>query len=282
MGNSDPILQLLKEFGYSVVRLPRESIRPLQVVQRQGDALTILGELTDLFNGGQTLPAVGPDHQAAFINGKKSRALDINVGLSLLSGIIGSMTGSKLKLDAAYKKASNLTFEFEDVQVSEVNQLAVNKFISGNKVDTSVGGGILKALEEDRLYVITSIVKSKKFKTQATQSDGLSVQVDIPVVKEMVGGAVQIQSGGSSDSNITFEGANPLVFGFQAAQIEFEKGIFRGLKQSKAAESALRGASQEAKFELLETTGPFANLSEQSKRKGPASTTRSKSRGSQG
>ena len=282
MGNSDPILQLLKEFGYSAVRLPRESIRPLQVVEKQKDALTILGDLSDLFSGGQSLPAVGPDRQAAFINGKKSRALDINVGLTLLGGIVGSMTGAKLKLDAAYKGASSLTFEFEDAQVSEVNQLAVNKFISGNKVDTSVGGGILKALEEDRLYVITSIVKSKKFKTQATQSDGSSVQVDIPVVKEMVGGAVQIQSGGSSDSNITFEGANPLVFGFQAAQMEFEKGIFKGLKQAKAAESALRGAPQEAKFELLETTGPFANLSEQPKRKAPASTTRSKSRGSQG
>ena len=151
------------------------------------------------------------------------------------------MTGKKPKLDAAYKGASSLTFEFEDAQVSEVNQLAVNKFISGNKVDTSVGGGILKALEEDRLYVITSIVKSKKFKTQATQSDGSSVQVDIPVVKEMVGGAVQIQSGGSSDSNITFEGANPLVFGFQAAQMEFEKGIFKGLKQAKGGRASCLG-----------------------------------------
>ena len=52
MGNSDPILQLLKEFGYSVVRLPRESIRPLQVVEKQKDALTVLGELSDLFSGG--------------------------------------------------------------------------------------------------------------------------------------------------------------------------------------------------------------------------------------
>ena len=278
MGNSDPILQLLKEFAYSVVRLPRESIRPLQVVEKQGNDLTILGELSDLFSGGQSLPAVGPDRQAAFINGKKSRALDINVGLSLLGGIVGAMTGSKLKLDAAYKGASNLTFEFEDALVSEVNQLALNKFLNGGKVDTSVGGGILKALDEDRMYVITSIVKSKKFKTQATQSDGSSLQVDIPAVKQLVGGAVHVESGGTSDSNITFEGANPLVFGFQAAQMEFEKGIFKGLKQAKPEDSAMRGAPEQTKFELLETGGPFANLVDRPKRKASAPT-RSKSRG---
>jgi len=278
MGNSDPILQLLKEFAYSVVRLPRESIRPLLVVEKQGNDLTILGELSDLFSGGQSLPAVGPDRQAAFINGKKSRALDINVGLSLLGGIVGAMTGSKLKLDAAYKGASNLTFEFEDALVSEVNQLALNKFLNGSKVDTSVGGGILKALDEDRMYVITSIVKSKKFKTQATQSDGSSLQVDIPAVQQLVGGAVHIESGGTSDSNITFEGANPLVFGFQAAQMEFEKGIFKGLKQAKPADSAMRGAPEQTKFEFLESGGPFANLVDRPKRKASAPT-RSKSRG---
>jgi hypothetical protein len=267
MGNSDPILKLLKDFAYAVVRLPRENIRPLQILEKQGNDLTILGGLADLFGDGQaSLPEIGPDQQAAFINGKRTRALDINVGLSLLGGIVGAMTGSKLKLDAAYKKASNLTFEFEDVKVNEVNQLGLNKFLGGTKVDPAVGQGILKALEDDRLYVITSTVKSKKFKTEATQSSGLSAAVDIPVVKEVVGGAVQIKSEGASDSRITYEGTSPLVFGFQAARMEFEKGAFKGLSQAKPGEGGLRAPGVKPQFELLDTEGPFANLVEKPKR----------------
>jgi hypothetical protein len=287
MGSSDPILQLLKDFAYAVVRLPRENIRPLLVLEKQGNDLTVLGELTDLFSAGTgSIPSVGPDQQAAFINGKRTRALDINVGLSLLGGIIGAMTGSKLKLDAAYKKASNLTFEFEDVKVSEVSQLALNKFISGTKPDPTVGKGILKALEDDRLYVITSVVKSKKFKTEATQSSGASVGVDIPVVKEMVSGAVQIKSEGTSDSKVTYEGQVPLVFGFQAACMEFEKGVFKGLKQTKPEEAAVRGAEASGikrEFELLTTEGPFVKLAEkkaQRVKKAAASTKSAGRRGS--
>jgi hypothetical protein len=270
MGSSDPILKLLKDFAYAVVRLPRENVRPLLILEKQGNDLTVLGELTDLFGAGQaSIPAVGPDQQAAFINGKRTRSLDINVGLNLLGGIIGAMTGSKLKLDAAYKKASNLTFEFEDVKVSEVSQLSLNKFLSGTKPDPTVGQGILKALEDDRLYVITSVIKSKKFKTEATQSNGTSVGVDIPVVKEMVGGAVQIKSEGTSDSKVTYEGQMPLVFGFQAARMEFERGTFKGLKQTKPEEAAVRGAAApevEPEFELLTTEGSFVKLSEKPQR----------------
>jgi hypothetical protein len=270
MGSSDPILKLLKDFAYAVVRLPRENVRPLLILEKQGNDLTVLGELTDLFGAGQaSIPAVGPDQQAAFINGKRTRSLDINVGLNLLGGIIGAMTGSKLKLDAAYKKASSLTFEFEDVKVSEISQLSLNKFLSGTKPDPTVGQGILKALEDDRLYVITSVIKSKKFKTEATQSNGTSVGVDIPVVKEMVGGAVQIKSEGTSDSKVTYEGQMPLVFGFQAARMEFENGIFKGLKQTKPEEAAVRGPAgpkAEPEFELLTTEGPFVKLSEKPQR----------------
>ena len=263
MGNSDPILKLLKDFAYAVVRLPRQAIQPLQVVEKQGNELTILGQLSDLFSSGlASLPTVGPDQQAPFINGKRSRALDINVGLSLLGGIVGAMSGTKLKLDAGYKKASNLTFEFDDVQVNDVNQLALNKFLSGAKVDQAVGQGILKALDEDRLYVITSTIKSKKFKTEAMQSSGSSAAVDVPVIREIVGGTVQIKSEGTSDSKVTFEGTTPLVFGFQAARMEFDKGVFKGLKQSAPEEGALRGLPSEPKFELLEIDGPFANLAE--------------------
>ncbi len=267
MGNSDPILKLLKDFSYAVVRLPRESIRPLQILEKQGNDLTILGNLSDLFSAGKaSLPTISPDVQAAVINGKRTRALDINVGLSLLGGIVGAITGSKVKLDAAYKKASSLAFEFDNVLVNEINQLLLNKFLSGAKIDTTVGPAIVKALEDDRLYVIASTIKSKKFITEALQSNGMTVAIEIPVIKEVVGGSVAIKTDGASSSRVTFEGQKALIFGFQAVRLEFEKGMFKGLKQSKPEEAGLRAAK--LKFKMLKTEGPFASLVERQGRKG--------------
>src|SRR5262249_7847065 len=187
----------------------------------------------------------------------------------LLGGIIGAMTGTEAKVSAAYKKASALAFEFDDVKVNQVNQIAVNKFLAGAKVDAAAGSGLIKALNEDRLYIITSTIKSKKFTTEAVQSSGTAVGVDVPIIKAAVGGSVGIKTGGVNNSKVTYSGETPLVFGFQAARMEVEPGAFLGLKQINPGEGALRklrpgqpaGAAKPA-FELLESTGPFVNFKE--------------------
>ena len=265
MGSSDPILNMLKDFSYNIIRLPRTNVRPLQILEKRGNDLVVLGEVTDLFRGGSAgVPAVGPDEQAGFINGKRTRNLELNVGLSLLGGIIGAMTGTQAKLSAAYKKASFLAFEFDDVKVNQVNQIAVNKFLAGAKVDTAVGSGLIKALNEDRLYLITSTIKSKKFTTEAVQSNGLAVDVDVPIIKAAVGASVGIKTGGANDSKVTYSGETSLVFGFQAARMEFEQDAFLRLKQVDPSEGALRGSggTAEPAFELLESSGPFVSIKE--------------------
>jgi hypothetical protein len=179
------------------------------------------------------------------------------------------MTGTQANVSAAYKKASTLAFEFDDVKMNQVNQIAVNKFLAGAKVDAAAGSGLIKALNEDRLYVITSTIKSKKFTTEAVQSGGTAVGVDVPIIKAAVGGSVGIKTGGANNSKVTYSGRTPLVFGFQAARMEFESGIFIGLKQINPEEGALRKLRPgqaadvvEPTFEMLESDGPFVSFKE--------------------
>jgi hypothetical protein len=264
MGSPDPILTLLKDFSYNVVRLPRTGIRPLQILEKQGNDLVVLGEVLDLFEAGSVaLPAIGADEQATFINGKRSRNLSISVGLSLLGGIIGAMTGTKVKLDVGYKKASALAFEFHDVKVNQVNQLQLSKFLTAARIDESVGPPA-KLLDADKLYLITNTIKSRKFTAEALKEDGMSVEVDVPIIKSVLGGAVGVKPEGTSNSKITYEGDVPLVFGFQAARMEFDKGKFKGFKQIGAGETGMRGVrdtvSQTNKFEMLETEGSFVSF----------------------
>src|SRR5687767_9055751 len=105
MGNSDPFLTSLKSFGYSVIRLPRTDIQPLQVLVKEDIRLTRLGDLATILRpGGQIgLPRLKENVTAANISGERTRDLSIGVGLSILGNVIAAMGGSKLGLDVTYK-----------------------------------------------------------------------------------------------------------------------------------------------------------------------------------
>lgn len=258
---SDPMLSLLKEFSYNVVRLPRTNIRPLQILEKQGNSLAILGDLDDFFQAGAVpQPPVSPDEQAAFVEGKRTNALKLSVGLSLLGGIIGAMTGTQAKITAAFEKASNLSFQFNDVKVNSIQLVDLSKYLLAAAV---VPSGFTQQLESDELYVINSTVKSTKFTTEALDSSGRSVDVDVPIIQAAVGGTVGVKTEGSSQSKVTFEGTTPLVFGFQALRMEFKNGKFVRFKTVNPGDAGLRAIGdddQEQQLETLQTDGPFVNL----------------------
>ncbi|MGA9998168.1 MAG: hypothetical protein WBP93_22335 [Pyrinomonadaceae bacterium] len=261
MGSKDPVLSLLKDFGYNVVRLPRTNIRPLQLFEKQGNDLVFLGEMPKLFKAGADapLPAIGPDDQAGFINGQRSRDLNISVGLSILSGIISALGGGTLGLNAGYKKASTLSFVFDDVKVNQIDRLDLSKFLTAAQIDESVGPPA-KLVEADKLYVVTSTIKSNKFTTEAKKSDGTSVGVDVPVIQNAMSGKVEVKTEGSSQSKVTYEGNIPLVFGFQAIRLVFENGRFTQAVPVAPTETGMRAIAHGEEPEMLETESPFTSV----------------------
>lgn len=266
MGSKDPILELLKDYSYTAVRLPRTGIAPLQVLQKQSNDLIILGELGQLMEPSSTpYPQVSADKQAGFINGKSSRELKLAVGLSMLGNIIGAMTGTKLKLNPAFGPAKAITYEFDDVMMNDVNQIELSRYLASAKLLTGLGS-IETALEEGDLFVITSIIKSRKFAATAQDSNGAEVPIDVEVLKGMAGGSVNFKVERSNQSKVSFEGPEELVFGIQAAQIEFEDGQIKGLKQIKPTGSAVRGlpskgAPDSKNYKMLESGAPFVQVS---------------------
>lgn len=257
---SDPMLSLLKDFKYNVVRLPRTDIRPLQILEKQGNSLAILGDLSDFFDAGSVpIPQIGPDLQASFIEGKRSNSLKLSVGLSLLGGIIGAMTGTQAKLGVGFEKASNLVFHFDDVKVNNIKPVDLSKFLLAASISPS---GFGQQIEGDQLYVINSTIKSAKFTAEAQNSSGKSVDVDVPVIQQAVSGSVGVKTTGTNQSQVTFEGTTPLVFGIQALRMEFKNGKFVQFKSVDATSAGLKdiGDDDEEQIETLETDGPFVNL----------------------
>src|SRR5687767_6545739 len=122
MGRSDPALTYLKEYGYSVVRLPRADIKPLQLLQRQGKELSSLGPADTVFKAGaEPLPGVQEGVAAADIKGSIKTTLGLGLGLALLKNFLEAFGATGAGLELAYSKAKTVTFEFTGLLSDRIN-----------------------------------------------------------------------------------------------------------------------------------------------------------------
>jgi hypothetical protein len=262
VGNSDPFLSYLKSFGYSVVRLPRTDLRPLQVLVKEDTRLTRLGDLTTVLRPGEqvAIPALKQDVPAANVSGERTRDLSIGVGLSILGNIIGAMGGSKMGLEVGYKRARTAIFEFADVLEDRVDLAEIDRYLSDADID-AFSSHVAQLLEADAVYVMTSTIKSRKFIVQAKASDGTTVDVKLPEIQQAVGGNVKVSTEGGGTSKLVYEGAVPLVFGFQAARLYYDQGRYTAFKPLAPGETALEaGTRAAAQAEYLESASPFVRL----------------------
>lgn len=241
---SDPFVTYLKQFGYNTIRLPRANIKPLQLLARSGRDLNWLGDLSDVFVSPEAhpLPAVQLDVDAANIAGQRTGDLSIGVGLSILGNIIGALGGSKLGVEVAYKQARSAVFEFPEVKSDVSNLAQLDQFLGRSDVNPA-SVAVSKMLEADQVYVITNTLKSRKFTMEAKRSNGTSVGVDVPVIQGAVGGSVAVSVNATQDGKVTYEGATPLVFGFQAVRLFYENNAYTTFKPLGAGSISARALS---------------------------------------
>ena len=223
---NDQSVAYLKSLGYNVVRLPKTDIKPLQVLMLKNGFLETLGLIDSVLVAGQnkTLPEIKTNEDAADISGKKTNDMSAGVALSLLGNIIGAM-GGKLGIDVQYAHAKTINFEFEDVKTDSVDIIKLDMYLNDADIDP-LSKQVRALMESDDIYIITSIIKSNKISVEGTKKDNSGLKVDIPVVKEIVGGKINVNSSGDQASRVSYSGDTMLVFGFKAIRLIYENGKY--------------------------------------------------------
>jgi len=264
MACSDPFLSYLKAFGYNPIRFPKADVRPLQILTGDKRALDRLGELATVLVTGThiPLPVIDPDKPAADINGQSTSDLSIGIGLSILGTVIGAMGGSTLGVDASYKQAKTITFEFHDVLTDSIEVAKLDQYLADADV-SPFSRYVGELLEAEEIYVISATIKSSKFTTEAKSSNGTSLQVKVPDIQGVVGENVKVSGDASATARITYEGKTPLVFGFQAVQLFYDQGRYTRLKPLQPGATGAKALARAPKdgSERLVTPGAFVRLS---------------------
>jgi len=245
MSRPDPFLNLLKDIGFLPLRLPRADVEPLQLLNVDGNKLSLLGGLDEAMNSGTAkLPGITKDiATAGQIQGTRSSTVKASLGIDILGNILGALTGTKLDVSAGFQNASTLTFEFADVTVSTVSIILLDKYLNVATIDPTAKQ-IMQLMQAGKAAVTTAVARSKKYVVSAQNDKGADVKADVPVIKGIASGNLSVSTSGSKNQKIVFEGPNAVTFGLQATQLRFDKsGVITALDQV-AAGSAVFGLAK--------------------------------------
>jgi len=134
---SDPFVNYLKDFGYSLVRLPRRDIYPLEIYSERGSSLDYVGKLTTVFHTGSTipLPQISKDVPTANISGRRTSSLDSGIALTLLGSILSAMGGSQIGLNAHYQHARSIMFEFHEVLQDTIEPARLEQYLADARIN---------------------------------------------------------------------------------------------------------------------------------------------------
>lgn len=259
----DPYISYLKEFGYNVVRLPKANIHPLQIVVKKGGIFENIGTISTLLVKGGTIdePKIAEDAPLASISKNRTNDMSSAIGLNILGDVLGAMGGSKIGLDVQYTNARTIAFEFLDVMEDTIEIAELDQYLTDAEINP-FSKHLRKLLESDDIYIITSTIKSDKISVTGTSKDNKTVDVDVPAIKEIVGGKVKVDASSNKDSKVIFQGNIPLVFGFKAVRLSYEDGKYVAFEPIEAGSNAMSTTpvDDEANRTLLTTDSPLMEL----------------------
>ena len=259
MSRPDQSITFLRSQGFSVFRFPRASAQPLELIHRNGKDLTRLGMVSDLVTAGDVAaPEMRRDTNPGIdIEGKETSKVNVAIGVSILGSFVGALGGGKLGLEQAFNNARTVTFHYTGVMEDVVDVLAVEKFIKAGRISPHIPSGTLEKLLDDEVYVITSVLKTKKILVSARGLSGATVKVDVPLIRQIVGGNLNVEGSGEKESRIAFEGPVPVAFAFQAVQLVFDdSGEFLTTQQLPAGDASARGLPAQRAMHRPDERGP--------------------------
>jgi hypothetical protein len=241
---SDPFLQCLAAYGYSVVRVPRADLAPLQLLLRTGSSLERLGPLHAVLVGapGTPPPSVLGDQPAPALSGLRTGVLDAGTGLTFLSTILEALAGRPVAIEACYRRARRVSFIFEDVLEDSISLVDLDRYLAHARIGRN-NGSLGRLLDADDLYVTTAVLKSRAFSLKVTDEDGADLQVDVPVLQQVLGARVSVGSDATGELALTYRGAVRLGFGFRAVRLFYEDGRYSAFKPLRPGTAGLRGAA---------------------------------------
>jgi hypothetical protein len=162
------------------------------------------------------------------VNGQKSDALDISLGIKVLANALAAFGASMPSLDMAYHQARKVQFAFTNVTSTVVAPFEAGNYLASGTLKTD--NPVVKHYfvePEAEAYLIVDVLKSDSITVTATDERGAEVSVDVPAIQGVVGAKVAVKPSSAANSTITYTGTQPVTFGFVVQEIQRENDVWK-------------------------------------------------------
>lgn len=221
---SNLLKNLLADYGYNLVALPRVEINPLLLLTEEDGNINPLGSsVTDMFDDDEVAkPMIFKNESVTDIAGSTGASYDASGGVNILEQLLTKLNLGKLKGDIKFDNNKILTIKYENVLEDRVNLLDLDAFISGSTPSKKKFNAYKVKLENSELYVINSVLKSNSFSVTIENKDGSKADVET-TIKGILDVNGSFSNTISNQFTLKNPGQNHLVFAFKAQQIMYDK-----------------------------------------------------------
>lgn len=216
---------LLSNYGYNLVALPKEDIVPLMLLYKNGNSVSAIESTVDkLFSiADAPLPVVTKDMSVTSIDGGASIIFDAEGGVSMLDWLLNTLKMGKFSAKTEIEATHKVKITYENVKEDKVSLLQLDSFISGSDPVQGKFNTFKEKLEDSELYVINNVLKSNSFSVAV--EDAIGSQVDIEArLKGIVDANVDISR--NKNNELTLRHTNTdayIVFAVKAQQIIYDQ-----------------------------------------------------------
>jgi hypothetical protein len=220
--NDDQLVNTLHSvFNANIVRVPEARINPLCMVAVTPQGPRFWGYLPDLVEGKKDLQnaidrqkAIG-ESPMANVSGKKSRSVNLDLGLQILEGFLGGFGLPSAGIAAKFNGAKTVSFSFQGVARSFISPGTLGKLLGDHALDKGNTANDLFFQQAASLLVTDSVITSRDFSIQVGETKSSDFKLDVPAIQNIVGkanAAVKVET--TTGLDITFKGDTPLTFAF--------------------------------------------------------------------
>jgi hypothetical protein len=217
----DPVVNTLRGvFGANIVRVPESRIQPLVVIARRGDRQSYRGKLAELFSG--DFPALRTETSAmAELSGKRTRQVDAQLGLQILSGFLSGLGIPGGSIDSQFSKAQEVSFTFGNVERHYVDPTRIGNSLDGKLLDKQKPAVAMFFGDNPwDLLVVDSIIVSNSFTISVDRTTDASATLDIPAIQKAVGDVkADVKVSSATNLDVSFSGVQQLTFAFTCQRV---------------------------------------------------------------
>jgi hypothetical protein len=252
--NGDPLVKTLRDvFGANIVRVPEERIRPVSALAVHDGKCVFRGDLSALLEGAvppELSPLPAHTSTMAELSGKRSRSVDLDLGLKILEGFLGAFGIPSAGVTTSFKGAKEVSFSFGNVQRLWIDNNLLGRALTGHKVSAqNPAAAIYFGDDPWKLVAVDSVIASSNFTISVDRSSSKDFQLDVPAIEKVVGEAkVGVKVSSTASTQLTFKGREHLTFAFTAVRLYLD------------ADRRIASIPPESNLFMLDTVPPEAEL----------------------